>query len=158
MQEDGTATFVIITEGHTWSAWGHDSYAADLTEYDKAGTANEREVITKTWEGIRISDVATATSNMRTGTGATVTAGYIIVSSSARDMQDGSLTCVQVQKKQVDDQFVGNPNNDRTNPTKDSVNPHGWDGGRIDYIEVVFEHFYSIWTQHSYRLINSAGW
>ena len=141
IQEDGTATFVIITEGHTWSAWGHDSYAADKTEYDNAGTANERERITKTWEGIRISDIATAVSNMRTGTNTAAESGYIITTASTRDNQDGSLTCVQVQKKQVDDQFVGNPNDDRTNPTKDAINPHGWDGGRIDYIEVVFDHF-----------------
>jgi len=137
IQEDGTATFVIITEGHTWSAWGHDSYAADKTEYDNAGTANERERITKTWEGIRISDIATAVSNMRTGTNTAAESGYIITTASTRDNQDGSLTCVQVQKKQVNNKDAG----PASAPQNTHINPLGWDGGRHDIIETIYDHF-----------------
>jgi len=77
-QDDKTGKFVVIFKQVAWNAWGHDSYAADLTEYDKAGTANEREQISKTWLRIAKGDLATAVSNMRTGTNTTPTAGYII--------------------------------------------------------------------------------
>ena len=137
LEEDGTATFVIITEGHTWLAWGHDSSEEDKLDYDNAGTANERERITKTWVGIKFTDLADAIADIRIGTTTGAESGYIITSASVNDREDGSLTLVQTQKKQVDNVDAGN----LSSPQNDHVNPHGWDGGRIDTIETHYEHF-----------------
>lgn len=121
----------------TWKTWGSPSYAADLTTYDNAGTANEKELIHKIWFGIRKADLATAIANARAGTNVTPESGYIIYDAGVRDNQDGSITVTQSQKKQVNNVDVGIA----ATPGTIYNNPHGWDGGRVDIIETHYEHF-----------------
>lgn len=138
-----SATFTY--QKRTWKAWGHDSYAADTTEYDgtDAGTGliNKREKITKTWFGIAKGDLTTAVSNARSGTGATAISGYVITSAGVHDNQDGSITITQTQKMQVNNVDVGAS---AGKYGKEMVNPHGWLGsktGYIEWIETHYEHF-----------------
>ena len=141
--QNGLWNKYYIYETVVWREWGKTyaggaSTAADTTAYDNAGTANERERITKTWLGVRKADIATAIAAIRTGdTGYTPESGYIITNAGVRDNQDGSITLVQVQKKQVNNKDAGTS----AAAIIDAVNPHGWDGGTISAIHTHYEHF-----------------
>jgi len=136
--DNNTATFSILLRIVTWSAWGHDSYAADKSEWGNAGTANEKETKTKTWNNIRIADVNTALSDVRLGTNTAADSGYIITDARAvGGAGDGAVTIIQEQKKQVDNVDVGNA----TTPEYAAINPFGWDGGNSQTINTHYERF-----------------
>ena len=133
--EDGSVT--ITQDQIRMFAWGHDSYAHDSIEYDNAGTANEKERVTKRWFNIDYSNLAAAVADVRAGTNTAATAGYIITDAGVKDNGNGTIDIVQVQFKQVTNIDVGTS----TTPGIVTFNPLGWDGGRHDYINTHYERF-----------------
>ena len=134
---DRTASLFVLFRKIVWPAWGHDGSAADLTEYGNAGTANEKETITKTWENIANGDMATAISDIRLGTTTAAESGYIIVDTGIRDNHNGSLNIFQVQRKQVNDV------DEAPTASNDTfyVDPLGLEPGQIDEIRTIYDDF-----------------
>lgn len=129
---DNTGTFTVIFKNERWNAWGHNLYTADTTSYGDAGTANERESITKVWGNIKKADLATAISNCRTGTNVAAESGYIIIEARASDNHNGSVTLTQTQIKQI---------NDKDEVGTEVLNAHGIFQGLGQTTRTVFENF-----------------
>ena len=140
-QKDNTAKFLVLAKKVAFQAWDHDSGVADMKEYSNAGTANEKEVITKTWLLIQNADLSTAIAALRTGTTHfAADNGYIITDAYVSDNGDGSLTLRQSQKKQVNAVNVCNTPAgieylDPTGPFSEETSAY------INYIDVHYEHF-----------------
>jgi len=129
---DGLFSRVIVEETVTWVDWSTNP-EADETDYDNAGTDNEREVIRKTWHGIQKGDLSTAIAAARTGAvPATVEAGYRIISAGVKDNGNGSVTITQAQKRQVDNKDLDG---------EKYLNAHGLASGKVETISTLYEGF-----------------
>jgi len=132
-QSDGTAHFIVLFKKVAWNLWGHDAYAADITDYPRsAGTTNEKEVIRKVWQYIRNADLATAVSDARTGTNVAAEAGYIITSVTVSENGNGSFSISQLQKKQVDGDAEDG---------SEVANPHSLNPGTLTYVVTLYENY-----------------
>jgi len=135
---DGLFRKTFSYEKLTVRAWGKNyaggAYTApDTTEYDNAGTQNEREGITKTWNVIRIADIATATAALRTGsTGYAAETGYVITGVNVSGGQDGAFSISQRQKKQVKGIDVTGMR---------LIDPHAFQEGVATTVTTRYEHF-----------------
>jgi len=132
IDDAGLGVFIIVFKKTVWQAWGHNSYAPDVTSYDNAGTANEKEQITRTWARIQQQGAATAISDCRTGTNVTPDAGYIIIHAGINGGQDGTVSLVQIQRKQV---------NNRDLDDEEIIRPHGWTPGTLFTKTTAYEDF-----------------
>lgn len=134
---DRTGSLFVLFRKIDWPAWGHDGYSQDLIEYGNAGTANEKETITKTWENIANGNMAVAIADVRAGTNTAATSGYIITDTGIRDNHNGSINIYQVQRKQVDDV------DEAITAGSDSIiiDPLGLEPGVINVIRTIYDDF-----------------
>lgn len=129
------AEFVALFRKIVWQTWGHDSYAADITEHSQnAGTANELEVIRKTWVNIRNADMTTAEGKCRTGTNVAAESGYIIFAVHVSNNKTGSFDITQYQKKQIN-------NVDENGAIQ--LAPHALHSGTATLVITVYKNFTS---------------
>jgi len=131
--EEGNGLWTILYkyEKVTWLTWGHDSYAADETDYGNA--ESDRETITKQWKGIRLSDIDTAVSDCRTGTNATPESDHIITDVNVSETAQGSFQITQVQTKQI---------NGEQNTRAELTQPHALKSGILAQVTIRYENFH----------------
>ncbi len=143
-KEDGTAVFRILCRIVAWNTWGHDSYAADITEYgntgcSKAGVAEVDDggddiTITKTWLRIQKADLTTAVADCHDKGKIAPTSGYTIMDVGISDNRDGSITVTQTQVKQA---------NGVEAPTAGSIqlDDHSWEPGVTTDVLTLYQNF-----------------
>jgi len=130
--KNGICSFTVVFRKVAWSAWGHDSGEVDNVEYQNAGTT--REIKTRTWEGIQISDTGTAAAQCSAGTGfGAPDSGYIATVVRIRDNQNGSITVRQV--------IASQQNNESLTYVVARYNAHGLQFGDVTTISVIYENF-----------------
>jgi hypothetical protein len=138
IQDDGTATFTIITEEHTWTTWtAHKAAGPDLIIRSDVGTDTtdnqEGEVLSlrKIYYGVRIADVQTAVDECADGTVAP-DAGYVVMQCIGNDNQDGSATITQILVKSI---------NGRSESGSIQLNPHALQSGVTTNVVTVYRNF-----------------
>ena len=133
-----TGVFKVLFKKVVWQIWGHDSYAADITERSNVGTdsnannAGETISITKTWLRIRKADLSTAESDCRNNAKVAPETGYIITAVGISDNRDGSITVTQRQVKQI---------NAVNESGSIQLNPHGINSGTTTNVITVYKNF-----------------